>query len=168
MILLQPVVRRTWAPRGQTPVHYSWARHDRLSVISGLTISPRRRCLGLRFRIYNDNLRPPEVMTFLSALRRELGTDLTVILDRLNAHRTAARKLGEQCPSGFRFEWLPPYAPDLNPVEQIWEHAKYVDMANFIPDDIAHLERTTRRSLRNTASHQHLLPSFVQHANLSL
>lgn len=166
--MLQPVVRRTWAPRGQTPIHYSWARHDRLSVISGLTISARRRRLGLRFRVHDDNIRHAEVMQFLTSVRREVGTDLTVILDRFNAHRTAARKLRERYPSGFRFEWLPPYAPDLNPVEQVWGHAKYADMANFIPDDVRHLKRTTCRSLRRTASHQHLLRSFVQHAKLSL
>ncbi len=39
--MLQPVVRRTWAPRGETPVHRSWDRHDRLSVISAITVSPR-------------------------------------------------------------------------------------------------------------------------------
>lgn len=166
--MLQPVVRRTWAPRGQTPIHYSWARHDRLSVISGLTISPQRRRLGLRFRVHDDNIRHADVMKFLTAVRRELGADLTVIVDRLNAHRTAAKKLLERCPSGFRFEWLPPYAPDLNPVEQAWGHAKYADMANFIPDDVRHLGRVTRRSLRRTASDQHLLRSFIQHAELPL
>jgi len=166
--MLQPVVRRTWAPRGRTPIHYSWARHDRLSVISGLTISSRRRHLGLRFRVHDDNVRHAEVMRFLRAVRRELGTDLTVILDRLNAHRTAARKLQERHPSGFRFEWLPPYAPDINPVELVWGHAKYADMANFIPDDVRHLDRVMRRSLRRTSSDQGLLCSFVRHAKLSL
>jgi transposase len=37
---LQPLVRRTWAPKGETPVHYSWDRHDRLSVIAGICFFP--------------------------------------------------------------------------------------------------------------------------------
>lgn len=166
--MLQPVVRRTWAPRGHTPIHYSWDRHDRLSVISGLTISPQRRRLGLRFRVHADNICHGEVMKFLTALRREVGTDLTVILDRLNAHRTAARKLTERCPRSYQFEWLPGYAPDLNPVEQVWGHAKYADMANFIPEDVRHLEREARRSLTATGRNRILLRSFVNHAKLSI
>ena len=31
--MLQPLRRRTWAPRGQTPIHYAWDRHDRWSVM---------------------------------------------------------------------------------------------------------------------------------------
>ena len=38
-------------------------------------------------------------------------------------------------------EWLPGYAPELNPSEQIWNHDKYTDLANFVPDDIQHLAR---------------------------
>ena len=42
-LMLQPLVRRTWAPKGKRPVLYCWDRHDRLSVIAGLTLSARRR-----------------------------------------------------------------------------------------------------------------------------
>ncbi|MBI4758435.1 MAG: IS630 family transposase, partial [Chloroflexi bacterium] len=35
--MLQPVVRRTWAPQGKTPIQYSWDRHDRLSVLAAIT-----------------------------------------------------------------------------------------------------------------------------------
>jgi hypothetical protein len=35
---------------------------------------------------------------------------------------------------------LPPYAPDLNPAEEVWNHAKYADPANFIPDNLADLD----------------------------
>lgn len=166
--MLQPVVRRTWAPRGQTPVQYSWDRHDRLSVISGLSLSPQRHRLGLRFRVHVHNIRHGEVMQFLTSVRREVGTDLTVVLDRLNAHRTAARKLTQRCPRRYRFEWLPPYAPDLNPVEQVWGHTKYADLANFLPEDVRHLQRETIRSLQSAGSDRRLLRSFIRHAKLPI
>src|SRR6185437_12551462 len=37
---LTPTVRRTLAPRGQTPVLHAWDRRDKLSAISGITVSP--------------------------------------------------------------------------------------------------------------------------------
>jgi hypothetical protein len=57
--MLQPTVRRTWAPRGETPISHAWDRHDRLSVLSALTVSPgargrrrrRRRRVGLLFDV---------------------------------------------------------------------------------------------------------------------
>lgn len=38
-------------------------------------------------------------------------------------------------------EWLPAYARELNPAEQIWNHAKHTDLANFVPDHIVHLSK---------------------------
>ena len=70
--MLQPVVRRTWSPRGQTPIHYSWDRHDRLSVISGLSVSPVRRRVGLYFRCHRHNIRHADVCDFFRHLLRHL------------------------------------------------------------------------------------------------
>ena len=64
-LMLQPVVRRTWAPSGQTPVMYSWDRHDRLSVIAGLTLAARRRRIGLYFAVHESNATAEEVEAFL-------------------------------------------------------------------------------------------------------
>jgi transposase len=166
--MLQPVVRRTWAPRGETPIHYSWDRHDRRSVISAITISPQARRLGLYFDIKDHNIDNEDVFDFLVDLRNGLGRDLDVIIDRLNAHRTAARRLKEYCPKGFRFHWLPPYAPDLNPVEHVWNHTKYSDLANFIPEDIEDLHAAVSVSLQLARQKQELLRSFFKRPRLSL
>ncbi|MDA0660824.1 MAG: transposase, partial [Planctomycetota bacterium] len=70
---LQPVNRRTWAPRGQTPVQRAWDRYDRLSVISDVTLSPRRRTIGIPFQIHNDNIRTAEAVDFIKALRKSFA-----------------------------------------------------------------------------------------------
>lgn len=98
--MLQPVVRRTWAPKGQTPIHYSWDRHDRLSVISALTVSAACRRSGLYFQIHDHNIRFGEVMTFLTLIHHRLRRKFIVVLDRYNAHRKAVRLL--QAPFGGR------------------------------------------------------------------
>ena len=164
--MLQPLVRRTWAPSGQTPILKCWDRHDRLSVISAITVSPKRKCLGFYFMVYRENIRKEQVQDFLTKLHRSLGRDLLVVLDRLNAHRSAAKKLLQRSPGKYEFEWLPAYAPELNPVEFVWSHTKYGDLANFIPDDIDHLEDRLDDSLCGTT--QDLLLSAFQHAGLSL
>ena len=164
--MLQPLVRRTWAPRGKTPVHRSWDRHDRLSIISAITISPRSHRLQLHFRVHYDNIRHPEAEAFLRQLRRTTGRRLLVVWDRLNVHRTAASHLSEQ--ASYAFEWLPGYAPDLNPVEMVWNRTKYVELANFIPDDLSDLHFAAAFRLGLMRDEQALLGSFFQHAKLFL
>jgi len=46
-LMLQPLLRRTWAPCGKTPMLRCSQRHDRISTISVLTISPGHQRLGL-------------------------------------------------------------------------------------------------------------------------
>ena len=53
--MLTPTVRRTLVPRGQTPILETWDRHDRISAVSAGTVSPRRRQLGLHFRLLPDD-----------------------------------------------------------------------------------------------------------------
>ncbi len=85
--MLQPLVRRTWAPRGQTPLLRQWERHDRLSVASGLTVAPCRRRLGLYWRMQPKNIRAVDLVHFLRSLRRHLRRPLVLILDRWSVHK---------------------------------------------------------------------------------
>jgi len=65
-------------------------------------------------------------------------------------------------------EWLPPYAPDLNPVEQVWNRSKYTDLANYIPNDIGKLEKEVCESISHMCSQQSLLRSFFKKTILKL
>ena len=167
--MLQPVVRRTWAPRGQTPIQRQWERHDRLSVISAVTLAPRRRRLGLYWHIQAHNIRGPDVAAFLEHLRRSLRRKLVLILDRWNVHRSrAVRHCLDRHGEAIRVEWLPAYAPDLNPAEQVWNHAKYSDLANFAPADASELEFYVDFSFQGQEVQPSLLRSFFQKAGLKL
>jgi len=101
--MLQPVVRRTWAPKGETPMQYRWDRHDRLSVIAALTVAPHRRRLGLYFQVHERNIRSEEGMAFLVWVHRHLRRPLLVVLDRYSTlvkRYACCRKKG---PMGWRW-----------------------------------------------------------------
>jgi transposase len=166
--MLQPVRRRTWAPRGQTPMEKSWDRRDRLSVAAAITVSPRRRRMGIYFRIHSHNIRFGEAIQLITLVRQHLRRKFILVLDRFNVHRKAVRLLREKHPQWFDVEWLPAYAPELNPVEQVWNHSKYSDLANFIPDDVDHLHRQLYGSIRDQRGKPGLLRSFFRHAKLAL
>jgi transposase len=164
--MLQPLVRRTWAPQGHTPVLYCWDRHDRLSVIAALSLSARTRRIGLYFTVQETNVRAEDVEVFLRHVQRSLRRKLIVVMDRWAVHRKAARILfGDQ---RFWIEWLPPYAPDLNPVERVWSHTKYGDLANYIPEDLIDLEVELEYSIDQTRQRPDLLRSFFHAAKLEI
>jgi transposase len=62
-----------------------------------------------------------EVVDFLQALLRHIPGPLLIIWDRLSAHRS---KITRDFIAGqgdrLWVEYLPGYAPELNPVEYIW------------------------------------------------
>jgi transposase len=118
---MAPLVRRTWAPVGRTPVIYQRGRsHERVSMIAAITVSRRRRKTGLYFCLLaNENVVTRSLLRFLSRLRRQLGTPMIVVWDRLNVHRSAWARIRRRNRS-VRSVLLPPYAPEPNPVEPFW------------------------------------------------
>lgn len=166
--MLQPTVRRTWSPEGHTPIHHSWDRRDRLSAISAVTVSPKRRRLGLCFEILDRNVRTDAFESFIADVLGQLNRPIIVVIDRLAAHRSAAKRLRARFAKRIDIEWLPPYAPELNPDEQVWRHSKYVDLANFIPEDVDHLHEAMVESFEGIGNSQTLLRSFFKHTKLPL
>ncbi len=166
--MLQPVVRRTWAPKGQTPVLDNWVRRDRFSVISALALSPKRHKPSLFFAIYSRNINADLAQAFAAHLLREFPKGIILVWDRWAVHRSAARRLRERFGQRVEIVWLPPYAPQLNPVEYVWSHCKYGKLANFLPDDRHHLRRRVYSALARTQKEIKLLRSFFHHAKLQL
>ena len=164
----QPTVRRPWAPRGQTPILKSDDRHDRLSAISALTVSPKRRRLGLYLDILDHNVKADDFEVFVERRLRRIRRPIILVIDRHSVHRSAAKRLLARYPKRLRVEWLPAYAPELNPAEQVWNRTQYTDLAHFAPDDVPHLGRSVNGSLQRTRSQQTPLRSFLNHAKWPL
>ncbi len=164
--MLQPGVRRTWAPEGRTPVMYSWDRHDRLSVIGALSLAPQRRRIGLYFTVQETNVRAEEAEAFLRQVQRHLRRRLIVVMDRWSVHRKAEKSLAGD--PRFWIEWLPAYAPDLNPVDKLWGHTKHDDRPNYLPDDLLDLELELDWSMDQSRRRPTLLRSFFHAAGLEL
>jgi transposase len=166
--MLQPTVRRTWAPVGQTPVLRAWDRHDRWSVLSALTVWPKARRIGLLFDVWASNVDAAAVLAMLRNLRRRHPQGFILVLDRWSVHRSAVRQFLERSDGRVEVHWLPAYAPELNPVEQVWQRAKHADLANFVPAQAEHLRREVEASLVRTRGQQANLRSCFAYARLKL
>lgn len=107
-------------------------------------------------------------MKFIRLVRRHVGRKFILVLDRLNAHRKAVRLLLEKNPGWFEAEWLPAYAPELNPVEYLNSYLKLNPLANLAALGAAHLATLARPQLHKLQKNQPLLRSFIHASPLSL
>jgi transposase len=169
--MLTPTVRRTLAPRGHTPILKTWDRHDRISALSAITISPKRRRLALYFRLLPDdvNVHGEDTVDFLRQLRRHIPGPMMILWDRGNVHDRAkvVRAYLAEHPE-VQTERLPAYAPETNPDESVWGHAKCARLANFAPVDALELRAAIIRKLDRLHRRPELLASFIRHAGIRL
>jgi DDE superfamily endonuclease len=168
-LLMAPLVRRSLAPKGQTPLLLHKAKHrEKVSLIAALTLSPKRQRLGLYFSsLINDSYDGWTVAWFLRALLKHLRGPVMVVWDRGPMHRgPEIRQLQEDCPR-LQLEYLPAYAPELNPVEQVWRFLKWNRLCNYAPHDCYDLERTAAHELQASRHDPCRLRSFWKASDLS-
>lgn len=167
--MLTPVVRRTLAPCGQTPLLDCLDRRDRVSVISAISISPVRANVRLWFRILapNTNVNAGHVVAFLRELKPSLPGGMTVLWDRSRTHSTSKlvpSYLVDQ--PEIVVEDFPAYAPSLNPTEGVWGWSKYGQLGNWAPADAEALWDGVFSELYDLREQPQLLTSFINHADL--
>jgi transposase len=168
---MAPLVRRSWAPKGHTPILFQRTQsHKKVSAIAVLCISPNRDLVSLYFRLHPDaNVNGQLVLHFLKHLRKQLKNHpLILVWDRLLAHRTQKVQSYITNSPFLSAAYLPPYAPELNPVENLWGYLKMNPMANDPRQDVLSLAKATRRHGRSIQHQQLLLRSFVKHTPLFL
>ena len=157
----RPTRVRTWALKGHTPViqfHFNWKQ---LSLIAGLSL---KQCV---FRLHEGAIRSAQIVEFLKALRRHLRRRLLVIWDGLKAHRSRlVREHVDATNGAIELAFLPPYAPELNPVEYLWAWLKRHALANFCPNGLPELATTARGKLRSAQRRRTIITACWQQAEL--
>ena len=157
----RPTRVRTWAPRGQTPIiqfHFNW---NHVSVIAGLT---RTNCL---FRLHEGSIKKEEIVELLKALKAHLKQPLLVIWDGLKAHRSRlVREYLDSLDGHIQIAFLPPYAPDMNPVEYLWAWLKRHALANYCPNDLDELHLSARNKLKSAQKRPSIIAACWMQATL--
>ena len=163
--LLIPSVHKTWSPVGQTPILAHRYRHDRISAISGIVVSPRRCRCTLYCQLYEDNIQGEEVAGFLRHLLRQIRGPVVVLLDNSAVHRgPPVRELLERT-SRLQLVSFPAYAPQLNPDEGVWNHLKR-SLANGRPDSKTELLDVLGQEVCRLAKSPSLMRGCIQHSEL--
>ncbi len=110
----------TWAPKGQTPIVEATGQRYGMNIISA--ISPRG---DMRFMTVEGRMNAGKFIEFLKRLLHNARRPVFLIVDGHPSHR--ARKVLEfvhGTEGKLRLFFLPPYSPELNPDELVWNHLK--------------------------------------------
>lgn len=158
-----PNVRRTWAPQGVRPELY-YRQGDRLKLNLISAVSPEG---ALFFDIHEDNIDGMRVIWFLEQLLEEVEGRVMVVWDNGGIHRSAEVKtfLWENR-KRLETRRFPPYAPELDPDEQVWTVLKHQRLANFCPKTSDEIREAVERELRDLKAHPEVVASFIRHSDL--
>ena len=92
---------------------------------------------------------------------------LLIVWDRLPAHRSRlVQEFIELSEGHIATEYLPPYAPELNPVEYIWAYWKQHELPNVCPKDYGELNERARKALRRMHRKPRLITAFWKQSSL--
>jgi transposase len=138
--------------------HFNWKM---LSAMAGVT------WWNFYFRLFPGAIRSPQIIEFLGHLLRHIPGKLLIVWDGLPGHRSRATwEFIREQRGRLWVEFLPGYAPELNPVEYLWSHWKQHELPNFCPQNFGQLSQYARQALRRMRKRPTLVIAFWQQAEL--
>ena len=163
----RPPIRATGAPRGQTPELVEPFNWQTLSGIGAVLSKPGGERPRWLLALHRGSIRSAQLIRFLAALKRYRRRPVILLWDRLPAHRsrlTRAALEGQR--SWLTVEWLPAYAPELNPVEQLWAHLDATALPITPIEDLPRLQRRVGRGLQHVQRRPQVGRGFLRHTSL--
>jgi transposase len=145
-------------------VRYNY-KHDRISAIAALTIAAKRARLGLYVQLRQHNFKAVHVARFLRLLLKHLRGHVILLWDGGQIHKGPAIHAVCRAFPRLHLERFPGYAPELNPVEQVWNDFKR-HTGNSILRDKQDIRLKLHGSVRRVRRSPNKLRSFVLGSDL--
>jgi hypothetical protein len=170
-VSLIPPVRRTWSPRGRTPIlrhRFGWKK---ASMAAALGYWPDGTAARLCFHLQQPSYTTDTLIEVLDQLGTFYsGQRVVLIWDGLSAHWSHRMRawLDSQRDWLLRVERLPAYAPELNPVEYLWANLKDVELANRLTTTLVEVADATEQGIQRVCKHEDLVLGFLAHTGLTL
>lgn len=114
-------------------------------------------------------MKSEQLIEFLKALKQQTGKPLLIVWDGVRTHKSRKVKqwLDEQ-DGRIAMAFLPPYAPELSPVEAIWAYLKKHEIANLCPANLTEVSGYARNRLKSMQRRPELIQAFWKQAQLAL
>jgi transposase len=152
-ILGDPRPRRRWVMKGERATVPFTGLHLRSNVVGA--VNPKSGELEALIVPYMDSY---VFQIFLDHLARETrGRRITLVLDNASWHKVKSLTWHHLIP-----KYLPPYSPDLNPIERLWQNLKGRYFADWIAQDADELENRVDEGLKSFLTHPEQIASICR------
>jgi transposase len=152
-VCLTPILGKTWSMRGRP--RKVRVTGNRASVSAMSALSPRGR---LVFRLHEKRITSVEVIDFLGQLlRHHPRRHVIVVMDQARPHTSQATRHYIESQRRLHVFYLPPYSPDWNPDEKVWNHLKNHELKAHRAQSKQELYELTEEKLENMSEDQDLL-----------
>ena len=146
-------IKRCWAPKPLRPVVDNGYERQFTYVYGA--ISPREGQMDWKIC---DQMNAKRMNEFLAQVSAAHPRDLIImILDGASSHKSKELTV----PRNIRFVRLPPYAPELNPQEHLWDELREKEFPNRVFDDMAGVTRQLEAGLPRLAADTNRLRSLA-------
>ena len=128
----QGTTTRSWARRGSRPTAVKQTRYEWVYLYAA--VEPTT---GASVALQAPHVNTGTMNVFLKMLGDELAPleHAVLIMDQAGWHKSKKLKL----PENITVLLLPPYSPELNPVERLWAYLRSHYLSNRVFDDYQHL-----------------------------
>jgi transposase len=148
----------TWGIRGKTPIVSTTGARFGLNMISAL--SPRGQ---LRFMVTKGRVGGKVFVEFIKRLLRDIKGVIFLIVDGHPAHKAGlVKKFVESVKDRFQLFFLPPYSPELNPDEWVWNNLKNNALGRKVITTPTQLKKEAVSHMRHLQKSPLLVQSFFQ------
>lgn len=149
----------TWAERGKTPTIKTSGARFRLNMISAVNARGT-----LRFMITEENLTAEVFIEFLKGLLHDEERPVFLIVDQHAVHKSKkVRQYVADSNGRLRIFYLPPYSPELNPDEQVWNHVKRHGIGRMIITGLSGLKEMVIARFRLLQQTPEIVRGFFRH-----
>jgi len=147
---------RTWAPRGKTPIVSSTGARFGLNLISAVSRRGDIRFMGVQGRVNAQVF-----IGFLQRMLHGMRRPIFLIVDGHPLHKAVkVRRFLESVADRLRMFFLPPYSPELNPDEHVWNDLKNNAIGRKVITGPAQMKRAVLSHLRSLQKSPLLVRSF--------
>ena len=152
----------TWALMGQTPVVPATGKRFGLNLVSA--VSPQG---VLRFMVVDGRMTAVRFITFLKRLLHNQTQPIFLIVDQHSSHRAkVVQEFVGSTDGRLELFFLPPYSPELNPDELVWNHLKTHGVRKRLLQTPEALKRYVLSHMRSLQGKPALLRGFFSKPSL--
>jgi transposase len=144
--------KRRWTPKGIRPLYFVRIGYEYVYLY--VAINPFE---GKMFALFLPDITAESFQVFLDEFSRSLGgREIILLLDNNSCHISGDLKL----PKNIRFEHLPPYCPELNPVERLFEELRK-EVSNKVFGNLEHVQQVLECALKKYFGNPQLVSNLT-------